>query len=92
MLDGQPVTDYRQFMEDLLGHKIFRSLSINSISNSVISANESIKMLSAELPDSLVIASGDFPQRTTVKICFCSIFGDCWSYLDGEVKRVGECK
>lgn len=91
-LDGQPVSDYRKFMEDLLGHQSFRSLSISTVKNIVVSANESIQMLSAQLPDSLIIASSDFPQRTTVKICYCSIFGDCWTFKDGAVERVGECK
>ncbi|MCB0518906.1 MAG: hypothetical protein KDD27_08210 [Saprospiraceae bacterium] len=91
-LDDQPVADYRKFMGDLLGNHAFQSLSITSVDNSVISANESVRMLAAELPDSLSISSSDFPQRTTVKICFCSIFGDCWTYLDGDVKRVRDCK
>ncbi len=92
MLDGQPVSDYRLFMMDLLRQKAFTALSITSVNNSVISANQSIKMLGAELPDSLYIATTDFPKRTTVMICYCSIFGDCWTYLDGNVERIGECK
>ncbi|MEP7323068.1 MAG: hypothetical protein ABI761_14180 [Saprospiraceae bacterium] len=91
-LDGSPVTDYKDFMEKLLKEKRFQSMSIAPIQNSVISANGSVQMLAAELPDSLLIKSADFPQRTKIVICYCSIFGDCWNFIDGEVTKCKECK
>ncbi len=90
-LDGEDVTDYQQFIRDLLRQKDYRSISISSAKNSVISINERLQILAAELPDSLSIPAMDFSSRASVEVCYCSIFGDCWRYLDGEVARAEEC-
>ncbi len=90
-LDGKPARDYKQFLSDLLRNENFLSLSISAIENSVLAVQEEVVMLNAEYPDSIIIQKSDFPNRTSVKICYCSIFGDCWNYLDGEVKKVRKC-
>lgn len=90
-LDGKPAGDYKQFLTDLLGNGKFYSLSITSIENSVLAVQEEVTMLNAEFPDSITIQQSDFPSRTSIKICYCSIFGDCWNYLDGDVKPVRRC-
>ena len=79
-LDGKEMDDYQQFIKDLLREERYRSISIASAENSVISANEELQMLGAELPDSLTISISDFTSRASVKVCYCSIFGDCWQY------------
>lgn len=91
-LDGQPVQDYQQFIKDLLGQQAFNSMSISAPTNSVLSAGEKVSFLTATLPDSLVIANIDFHKRVKLELCYCSIFKDCWRYVDGEVEDCDECK
>jgi hypothetical protein len=91
-LDGQPVKDYQQFIKDLLHQQAFNSMSINAPNNSVLSAGEKVLFLTASLPDSLLIARTDFNERVSLSVCYCSIFGDCWEYVDGEVTGCDDCK
>ncbi len=92
LLDGEETATYQEFIEKLLRVQNFRSISISTAEKSVLSANERLQMLSAELPDSLAIPRIDFSSRASVQVCYCSIFGDCWQYIDGEVNRVNKCK
>jgi hypothetical protein len=88
-LDGKLETSYSQFIQDLLKSSNFTSMSISDPANSVLSAGEKVEFMSAHVSDTL---QTDFPARTTVRICYCSIFGDCWQYTDGEVEKVNSCK
>ncbi|HMQ62263.1 MAG TPA: hypothetical protein PKE06_16420 [Flavilitoribacter sp.] len=90
-LNGEPVNDYRAFLVDLLHQDQFQSLSISSLKNSVLAIQENVTMLQAEFPDSVVIVTTDFQERSSIKICYCSIFGDCWQYTDGDVKKIRQC-
>lgn len=90
-LDGKPVTDYQVFTEDLLQVNQFYSVSFNTPDNTVIATGEKVQIIRVTLPDSLRISTTNFVQRTTVEICYCSIFGDCWWYNDGEVKSKRRC-
>lgn len=91
VLDGKPVKDYQQFIQALLRQDKFTAMSISAPTNSVLSAGEKVQFLSASLPDSLLIANIDFHDRVQLTVCYCSIFGDCWRYVDGEVTDCGGC-
>ncbi len=88
-LDGKAETDYSRFLRDLLQSTSFKSMSISSPDNSVLSAGEKVEFMSAQVNDTI---KSDFPQRTVVKICYCSIFGDCWQFTDGKVRKVEKCE
>lgn len=90
-LDGKQVSDSQQFFKDLLRVERFSFMSVSSPKNSVLAVGEKVVWLNAEVGDSLVIENPDFPQRAKLEICFCSIFGDCWRYVDGEVERESNC-
>lgn len=91
-LDGHAVKDYQQFIKELLRQDKFTSMSISAPKNSVLSAGEKVLFLSATIPDSLLISNIDFHQRVKLEVCYCSIFGDCWTYRDGEVEDCDECE
>ncbi len=90
-LDGNPVTDYQSFTTGLLQTDQFYSVSFNTPDNTVIATGEKMQIIRVSLPDSMRISLTNFVQRTTVQICYCSIFGDCWWYNDGVVKSKRRC-
>lgn len=92
-LDGKDYVDYQLLLKDLLHvtDDAFKSMSISFNSKQVLSAGERVEVFTAEVKDSINIVS-DFPQRTVLTICYCSIFGDCWKYVDGKVTKIKKCE
>ncbi|MEP7267301.1 MAG: hypothetical protein ABI844_06700 [Saprospiraceae bacterium] len=91
-LDGIMTTNYQTFLKDLLHTDKFKGISISVPRNTVLSAGERVEVLSAQLQDSVFIQQTDFGSRTVLRLCYCSIFGDCWNYEDGKVTETKECK
>ncbi|MEK7257491.1 MAG: hypothetical protein AAB316_22235 [Bacteroidota bacterium] len=91
-LDGKEVGNYQTFLEELLQMRTLRSVSIAPVKNSVLSASEKVRWLEAQAPDTASIRSADFAKRASLEICYCSLGGDCWQYLDGKVRQVEDCQ
>jgi hypothetical protein len=91
-VDGQPVTNWNEVMEKLVGPGK-SGYSESDMSGRVLSAGESMTTFTPWGPDGKPIAydrSNPFyvqmnkdRERLEVEICYCSTLGDCWTLRGG---------
>ena len=91
-VDGQPVRNWREALDKLLGPGKHR-YSESDISGHVFAANESMDVFTPRDPDGNPIAfdkSNPFwiemdknRARLTTEICYCSTLGECWTLRAG---------
>ena len=104
-LDGQPVRNWSEALEKLMGPGEHHA-SESDMSNRVLSPGESITVLAPHGPDDspltfdranpLWIKMNKERWRVTVEICYASTLGECWSLraggnTPGNRSEVGSC-
>jgi hypothetical protein len=91
-VDGQPVTNWSEVFEKLVGN-VKPSYAENDMSGRVLSAGESINIFTPHDPDNkpivydksnpLYVEMNKERERITVEICYSSTLGDCWMLRGG---------
>jgi len=91
-VDGQPVINWREALEKLLGPET-QHFSESDMTGHVFSAGESMTILTArDLNDNPITFDKSNPlwvkmnkerERVTVEICYCSTLGECWTLRSG---------
>ncbi len=91
-VDGQPVSDWAEVFEKLVGPGQPR-YSESDMSGRVLSAGESMTVFTPWGPDGnpitydrsnpVYVQMNKDRQRVTVEICYCSTLGDCWTLRGG---------
>lgn len=94
-VDDQPVKNWREAMEKLLGpgEHLFSESDMNGY---VLAPNESIPVMTARDPDNnplvfdksnpLWVTMNKERFRVTAEICYCSTLGECWTLRAGGLK------
>jgi hypothetical protein len=91
-VDGQPVINWRQALEKLLGPGEHR-FSESDMSSHVLSAGESMTILTPrdsennplnfDRSNPLWVKMNEARGRVSVEICYCSTLGECWTLHSG---------
>ena len=90
-VDGQPVKNWKEVLDKLLGPGQHR-YSESDISGHVFAAGESMDVFTPRDPDYNVITDRLNPLwirlnkdrgRVTTEICYCSTLGECWTLRAG---------
>ena len=91
-VDDQPVKNWREAMEKLLGpgEHLFSESDMNGY---VLAPNESMTVVTARYPDNnplvfdksnpLWVTMNKERFRVTAEICYCSTLGECWTLRAG---------
>jgi hypothetical protein len=86
--------EHRDFLANLFGLERgnLDSLWVMSsvVENRVMAPGEEVKLLHVKSRRATRIPQFDF-RRYKYTICYCSIYGDCWT-TDGTISKEGECK
>jgi hypothetical protein len=94
-VDDQPVKNWREAMEKLLGlgEHLFSESDMNGY---VLAPNESIPVITARDPDNnplvfdksnpLWVTMNKERFRVTAEICYCSTLGECWTLHAGGLR------
>jgi hypothetical protein len=94
-VDDQPVKNWREAMEKLLGpgEHLF---SESDMTGYVLAPNESIPVITARDPDNnplvfdksnpLWVTMNKERFRVTAEICYCSTLGECWTLHAGGLR------
>jgi hypothetical protein len=90
-VDGQPVRNWREALEKMLGPGNLASES--DMSGHVFAAGESMTILTPRDPENnplvfdksnpLWVKMNKDRERVTVEICYCSTLGECWTLRSG---------
>jgi hypothetical protein len=78
-LDGQPVPSVEVFLSKIIGKLDGLSWVETEINNQVISPGEELRLFHVQNNPALQKIDRKVYDRVQYKICFCSIYGDCWS-------------
>jgi hypothetical protein len=91
-VDGQPVKNWREALEILLGPGVHHA-SESDMSGRVLAAGESMTVLAPFGPDGKPLNFDESNphwvkmnkdrERITVEICYCSTLGECWTLRSG---------
>lgn len=93
-LDGEEVESNSALFKKLLGPIRF-NFSNSTVDGRVISPGEKIEMVhvydtvQGRAIDSLLLWDNS-PHKFSLEICYCSVYGDCWT-TDGNNSREGKC-
>ena len=96
VVDGQTVASYRHGIDALergfhVQHPYNGSFSSIGPSSVIRPGQQEALFSISRLP---VKGFGSFSKRVTLKICYCSLLGQCWIYRSGPVEtrdQVGSC-
>ena len=93
-VDGQPVINWHEALEKLLGPGEHR-LSESDMNSHVLSAGESMTILTPrdsennplnfDRSNPLWVKMNEARARVAVEICYCSTLGECWTLRAGGV-------
>jgi hypothetical protein len=93
-LDGEPVRDWNEVLEKMLGPGK-QNFSESDMHDHVLSAGESMTVFTPRDPENNVLAydrsnplwikMNKDRLRVTVEICYCSTLGECWTLRAGGV-------
>jgi hypothetical protein len=94
-IDGQPVRDWQQVLQKMLGPGIHH-FSESRMNDHVLSAGESIQICTPGDADGKPLTSADKSNplwikmdkdraRVAVEICYCSTLGECWTLRSGAM-------
>jgi len=93
-VDGQPVINWHQALEKLLGPGEHR-LSESDMNSHVLSAGESMTILTPldsennplnfDRSNPLWVKMNEARSRVAVEICYCSTLGECWTLRSSMV-------
>ncbi|MCB1583230.1 MAG: hypothetical protein KDI92_09220 [Xanthomonadales bacterium] len=91
-VDNKPYPNWSGALHAMLNEKIDIPSIYSSTNKSVIAVNESINMVDLQSP-TIISKIQSKPDNVIIKVCYCSIFDDCWLSGRGiENQQVATCK
>lgn len=77
-LDGKAITT-REYLSKLVGKLDTLSIFYNEVNKRVIAPGEEIRLFQIYNPEISKSLPPNVFARTQYEICYCSIYGDCWT-------------
>jgi len=92
LVDGRAVSDLRQILDGCCSGKDFRGIGTSTLLGRMIRPGEEVRFIqlpaqASSQPAVVALNKARQSGRIETRLCFCSVFGDCWTVTSRDNER-----